>query len=138
MGKTMYCQKLAYDWATKQEEWDPSFPEIEVLLLIKCNEMKSSIWEAIDDQFLPTEIDDQAKECFFEFIRKNQSKVLLVLDGLDEMNSSELKATFDLVDGKELSGCQVVLTSRHEVGKKLKRYCDTLWEIVGFTVRLHA
>ena len=112
MGKTMYCQKLAYDWATKQEEWDPSFPEIEVLLLIKCNEMKSSIWEAIDDQLLPTEIDDQAKECFFEFIRKNQSKVLLVLDGLDEMNSSELKATFDLVDGKELSGCQVVLTEK--------------------------
>ena len=29
------------------------------------------------------------------------------------MNSSELKATFDLVDGKELSGCHVVLTSRH-------------------------
>ena len=135
MGKTTYCQKLAYDWATKQEEWDPSFPEIEVLLLIKCNEMKSSIWEAIDDQLLPTEIDDQAKECFFELIRKNQSKVLLVLDGIDEMNSSELKATFDLVDGKELSGCQVVLTSRHEVGKKLRRYCDTLCEIVGFTRR---
>ena len=65
-------------------------------LLIKCNEMKSSIWEAIDDQLLPTEIHDQAKECFFEFIRKNQSKVLLVLDGLDEMNSSELKATLTL------------------------------------------
>ena len=99
MGKTTYCQKLAHDWATKREEWDPSFPEIEVLLLIKCNEMKSSIWEAIHDQLLPTEIDDQAKECFFEFIRKSQSKVLLVLDGLDEMNYSELKATFDLVDG---------------------------------------
>ena len=62
MGKTTYCQKLAYDWATKQEEWEPSFPEIEVPLLIKCNEMKSSIWEAIDDQLLPTEIDDQAKD----------------------------------------------------------------------------
>ena len=97
--------------------------------------MKSSIWEAIDDQLLPTEIDDQAKECFFEFIRKNQSKGLLVLDGLDEMNSSELKSTFDLVDGKELSGCHVVLTSRHEVGKKLRGYCDTLWKIIEFTRR---
>ena len=40
MGKTTFCQKLAYDWATKQKKWDPSFPEIEVLLLIKCHEIK--------------------------------------------------------------------------------------------------
>ena len=38
-----------------------------------------------------------------------------------------------MVEGKELSGCHVILTSRHEVGRKLRRYCDTLWEIVGFT-----
>ena len=133
MGKSTYCQKLAYDWATKQKELDPSFPDIDVLLLLKCHEVKSSIWEAIDDQILPAEIDDQAKECFFKFVRENQSKVLLVLDGLDEMDSTEMKIIYDLVEGKELSGCHVILTSRHEVGRKLRRYCDTLWEIVGFT-----
>ena len=41
MGKTTYCRKLAYDWATKQEEWDESFPEMEVLLLLKCHDIKS-------------------------------------------------------------------------------------------------
>ena len=133
MGKTTYCQKLAYDWATKQNEWDPSFPEIEILLLLKCHEMKSDIWEAIDDQILPEEMDDQAKECFFKFIRENQSKVLLVLDGLDEADPSNLKIFDNLIEGKELSGCYIVLTSRHETGRKARRYCDTLWEIVGFT-----
>ena len=133
MGKSTYCQKLAYDWATKQKELDPSFPDIDVLLLLKCHEVKSSIWKAIDDQILPAEIDDQAKECFFKFVRENQSRVLLVLDGLDEMDSTEMKRIYDLVEGKELSGCHVILTSRHEVGRKLRRYCDTLWEIVGFT-----
>ena len=133
MGKSTYCQKLAYDWATKQKELDPSFPDIELLLLLKCHEVKSSIWKAIDDQILPAEIDDQAKECFFKFVRENQSRVLLVLDGLDEMDSTEMKRIYDLVEGKELSGCHVILTSRHEVGRKLRRYCDTLWEIVGFT-----
>ena len=133
MGKSTYCQKLAYDWATKQKKLDPSFPDIDVLLLLKCHEVKSSIWKAIDDQILPAEIDDQAKECFFKFVRENQSKVLLVLDGLDEMDSTEMKRIYDLVEGKELSGCHVILTSRHEVGSKLRRYCDTLWEIVGFT-----
>ena len=133
MGKSTYCQKLAYDWATKQNEFDPSFPDIEVLLLLKCHEVKSSIWKAVDDQILPAEIDDQARECFFKFVRENQSKVMLVLDGLDEMDSTEMKRIYDLVEGKELSGCHVILTSRHEVGSKLRRYCDSLWEIVGFT-----
>ena len=133
MGKTTYCQKLAYDWATKQDEWDPSFPDFEVLLLLKCNEFQTSIWEAIDDQILPEEMEDQAKECFFKFIRENQSKVLLVLDGLDEVDPSNLKVLSSLIQGKELSGCYIVVTSRHEAGSKVRRYCDTLWEIEGFT-----
>ena len=133
MGKTTYCQKLAYDWATKKDKWDPSFPEIKVLLLLKCNEIQSNIWEAIDDQILPEEMEDQAKECFFKFIRENQSKVLLVLDGLDEVNPSNLKVLASLFKGNELSGCYIVLTSRHEAGSKVKRYFDTLWEIEGFT-----
>ena len=133
MGKTTYCQKLAHDWATKQEKWDPSFPEIEVLLLLKCHEIKSDIWEAIDDQILPEEMDTQAKECFFKFIRENQSKILLVLDGLDEADTSNIKMFSNLIESKELSGCYIVLTSRHEAGKNARRYCDTLWEIVGFT-----
>ena len=133
MGKSTYCQKLAYDWATKQEQWDTSFPKIEVLLLLRCHEIRSTIWEAIDDQILPAEIDDQTKECFFRFVRENQPKVLLLLDGVDEMDSSQQQRIFDLVEGKELSGCHVVLTSRHEMGRKVRRYCDTLWEIVGFS-----
>ena len=133
MGKTTYCQKLAYDWATKQDKWDPSFPEIEVLLLLKCHEIKSDIWEAIDDQILPEEMGTQAKEYFFKFIRENQSKVLLVLDGLDEADTSKLKMFSNLIESKELSGCYIVLTSRHEAGRNARRYCDTLWEIVGFT-----
>ena len=131
MGKTTYCQKLAYDWATKQDEWDESFPKIEVLLLLRCHDIKSNIWEAIEDQILPDDVDEEAKENFFEFIRKNQSEVLLVLDGLDE--ADELAMYDKLVKSKELPDCHIVLTSRHEAGKKVRRYCDTQWEIVGFT-----
>ena len=133
MGKTTYCQKLAYDWATKKDGWDPSFPEIEVLLLLKCNEIQSNIWETIDDQILPEEMEDQAKECFFKFVRENQSQVLLVLDGLDEVDPNNLKLLSSLIQGKELSGCYIVVTSRHEAGSKVRRYFDTLWEIEGFT-----
>ena len=104
-----------------------------MLLLLKCHEIKSNIWKAIEDQILPEEMDTQAKECFFQFIRENQSKVLLVLDGLDEADTTNLKMFSNLIESKELSGCYIVLTSRHEAGRNARRYCDTLWEIVGFT-----
>ena len=135
MGKTTYSQKLAYDWATKQEqeEWDESFPEIEVLLLLRCHDIKSDIWEAIEDQILPVDVDDETKESFFKFIREKQSKVLLVLDGLDEADPRKLEKYFNLVESKELPDCYIVLTSRHEAGRRIRPYCDTPWEIVGFT-----
>ena len=133
MGKTTYSQKLAYDWANKQNEWDASFPEIEVLLLLRCNDIKSSIWEAIDEQILSEDIDEKAKETFFKYIKENQSKVLLLLDGLDEADPCERDIYFSLLTCKLLPDCHVVITSRHEVGKKVSRYCDNLWEIVGFT-----
>ncbi|XP_068725711.1 uncharacterized protein [Montipora capricornis] len=133
MGKTTYCQKLAYDWAMKREEWDKSFPEIDVLLLLRCRDIKTDIWEAIDDQILPLDIDKEDKEWFFKFIRQNQSKVLLVLDGLDEVDSSKVNMYNDLLESKVLPNCHIVITSRHETGKSVRRYCDTLWEIVGFT-----
>ena len=133
MGKTTYSQKLAYDWANKQNEWDASFPEIEVLLLLRCNDIKSSIWEAIDDQILPEDIDEKAKETFFKYIKENQSKVLLLLDGLDEADPCERDIYLSLLTCELLPDCHVVITSRHEVGKKVSRYCDNLWEIVGFT-----
>ena len=133
MGKTTYSQKLAYDWANKQSEWDESFPEIDVLLLLRCNDIKSSIWKAIEDQILSEDMDKKAKETFFTYIKENQSKVLLLLDGLDEVDSSKVELFLSLAQGKLLPSCYVVITSRHEVGKKVNRHCDTLWEILGFT-----
>ena len=136
MGKTTYCQKLAYDWATKQDEWDESFPETDVLLFLRCHDIKSSsIKEAIDDQILPYDISKEDKEAFFQFVSENQLKVLLLLDGLDEMDASKLEMIENLLKSKEFAYCHIVLTSRHEAGKKVRRYCDTLWEIVGFTKR---
>ncbi|XP_015767777.1 PREDICTED: protein NLRC3-like [Acropora digitifera] len=134
MGKTTYCQKLAYDWATKQDrEWDESFPRIEVLLLLRCREIQSSIWEAIDEQILPEDIDPEATKRFFQFLRENPSKVLLVLDGLDEADPGKLKLILKLIQKEKLPGSFIVVTSRLEVRSKIRGYTDTVLEIVGFT-----
>ena len=134
MGKTTYCQKLAYDWANKQDrEWDESFPRVEVLLLLRCREIESSIWDAIEDQILPEEVDPELKETFFRFVRENPAKVLLVLDGLDEADPQNFDVYLSLIQRKQLPGCHIVLTSRHEAGNKVRPYSDTLLEIVGFS-----
>ncbi|XP_068753267.1 protein NLRC3-like [Montipora capricornis] len=134
VGKTTYCQKLAYDWATKQDrEWDESFPRVEVLLLLRCRQIKYSIWEAIDNQILLEEIDPELKETFFRFVRENPSKVLLVLDGFNEADPQNLAVYLSLIQRKQLPGCHIVLTSRHEAENKVRPYSDTLLEIVGFS-----
>ena len=134
IGKTSYCQKLAYDWATRQGcEWDESFPRVEVLLLLKCREIESScIWKAIEDQILPEGIQPEVRDTFIQFLQENPSKVLLVLDGLDEADPVKLKLVLKLIQRELLPGCCIVLTSRHEAGSSIRPYTDTLLEIVGF------
>ena len=176
MGKTTYCRKLVYDWATgkpwtagelhatgkprataepratgksratgeqsatgkssttgEQEEKD-CFPRFEIVLLLKCRDMESNLWEAIDDQLLPREVQEHVREKFFNFIRQNQTDVLLVLDGLDEVPTSKLPVFAEIIQGRrDLPECHVVATARHEAGIKVRIHCDNLLEIEGFT-----
>ena len=134
MGKTTYCQKLAYDWSLEDIAPDTSFPKVEMLLLLKCRDMKSaSVEESIDDQLLPQDAEKREKENFFRFIRSNQSRILLVLDGLDELPEDVFQGFLPLIQGKVFSTTFLMLTARHEAGIKVRRYCDTLLEIVGYT-----
>ena len=105
------------------------------MVLLKCRdvEIESDLWGAIDDQLLPDEIHQKEREKFFEFIRQNQSKVLLILDGLDELPSSKLPEFTDVIQGKMLPLCHLVVTARHEAGIPMRKVCDTLLEIEGFT-----
>ncbi|XP_066024874.1 NLR family CARD domain-containing protein 3-like isoform X2 [Pocillopora verrucosa] len=134
MGKTTYCKKYAYDWATKQQEPQGcGSTAFKVVLLLKCRDIHSDVWEAIDDQLLPRDIDEEIKQQFFRFIRENQSSILLILDGLDELPSSKLSMFSELIEGRVLPRCHIVATARHEAGKEVRKCCDALLQIEGFT-----
>ena len=132
IGKTTYCNKVAYDWAENCKAED-SFPDFQVLLLLKCRDITSDLWEAIDDQLLPKDIKKEEREKFFTFVRDHQSKVLLVLDGLDELPSDYLPFYKEIIEGRMLSNCYLVVTARHEAGIKVRKCCHTLLEVEGFT-----
>jgi len=134
MGKTTYCQKLAYDWSVAGIPPEASFPKVEMLLLLKCRDMKNAdIEEAINDQLLPQDADEKEKENFFQFVRCNQPRILLVLDGLDELPDDLFQGFLPLIRGRVFPMTYLLFTARHEAGMKVRRYCDTLFEIVGYT-----
>ena len=163
IGKTTFCNKLAYDWAAnKQVAENPSgsfFPNFQIVLSLKCREIesclseeategqppprsekekaneifKSVLWDAIDDQLLPRDCTKEDKEEFCKFIRYNQPDILLVLDGLDELPTNMFAAFKEVIQGRMLPKCHIVATARQEVGMEVRECCDTLLEIEGFT-----
>ena len=132
MGKTTYCHKIAFDWA-KERKGGESFPDVVLVLLLKCKDINCDLWEAIDDQLLPREVNEEEKKKFFKFIRDNQSKVLLVLDGLDELPSSQLTIYKEIIQGRVLPESYLVVTARHEVGVTVRECCHTILELEGLT-----
>ena len=67
------------------------------------------------------------------FLRHNQSNVLLVLDGLDELPTGKLQDFREIIQGRMLPKCHFVVTAREEAGIKVRECCHTLLEIEGFT-----
>ena len=134
IGKTTCCQKLAYDWSVECISAEACFPKVKMLLLLKCRDMKTvDIKEAIDDQLLPLDVEEKEKKNFFRFICQNQSRILLVLDGLDESSETVYEGLLPLIRGRIFPCTYLMLTARHELGMKVRRECDTLLEIVGYT-----
>ena len=139
MGKTTYCNKLAYDWASMEPKAGDCFPNFKMVLLLRCRDMCSSshsnLRKDICEQILPTDIDEEDEKDFFKWIKKHQSAVLVVLDGLDELPNERWSEVEQLIQGRSaiFSQCHLVVTARHEAGIKARKSCDTLLEIVGFT-----
>ena len=127
MGKTTLSLKLAYDWAMGKM---PSM--FQLVLLIKCRDMEGDILEAIDEQLLPLD-EDSLKNKLHTFIKEQPEKILLVVDGLDEITQAATKHVMNLLKGRCLRKCYVVATSRQEKGLKVRKYFDTLLEIKGYS-----
>ena len=134
MGKTTLSLKIAYDWAMGIGPWaiPEKFPPIQLVFLIKCRDMKYDILEAIKDQLLPLDKDDLKKK-LPKFIEKQQDKILLIVDGLDETSKGAEEHVMGLLTRKYMQNCYVVATSRQEKGLEVRKYFDTLLEIKGYS-----
>ena len=138
MGKTTFCLKIAHDWANKATSKVDSFPQFEVVLLLKCRDIHGDIIEAIDTQLLPESKNAEAiKKELIDYIEDFhfQEKVLIILDGLDELPKMSENCVDKLLQKKIFPFCYVLATSRQERGIVVRKNVDfdMLLQIEGFT-----
>ncbi|CAH3181692.1 unnamed protein product, partial [Porites evermanni] len=137
IGKTTFCLKLAYDWVHGKIPSECSFPKFEFVLLLKCRDIDGNIMDTIREQLLPRDIDEETVEKFLHFMKDihNQEKILIILDGLDELPEKSQCHVDELLHRRILPFCYVLATSRQERGIDVrKRFVfDIHLEIKGFT-----
>ena len=138
IGKTSFCLKHAYDWANTVMPL--TFPVFDFVFLLKCRDMNRKIMDAITEQLLPEDIQERTGwETFLNFIEgsDNQKRILIILDGLDELpEADESRHDVDKVLKRKIFPfCYVLATARKrkgiEVRKKFK--FDICLEIKGFS-----
>ncbi|XP_068751384.1 uncharacterized protein [Montipora capricornis] len=135
IGKTTLCLKLAYDWAN--ESMPSTFPVFELVLLLKCRDLDGDIMAAIFEQLLPEDMEKKAKKRLRNFITDihSQERILIILDGLDELPERSKHHVDKLLDRRILPFCYVLATARQEKGIEARKQFafDIYLQIEGFT-----
>ena len=112
VGKTTLLRKIAYDWAIGER-----LQHVDLLFFVPLRDVdNSSYFAEITTGYISDEIDlDNDK--LDQYMRKNQRKVMILLDGLDEYKQSiKTKNTNDILvsimRGDKLKRAPVIVTTR--------------------------
>ena len=138
IGKTTFCLKVAYDWAN-QTCYAASLPEFKLVLLLKCRDIDRDLTEAMTEQLFPKDMRKVAREELLRFLEdiENQERVLIILDGLDELPEQSKHYVDDLLHRERWAFCYVLATTRQEKGievRKQPKFAFNLFlQIEGFT-----
>ena len=137
IGKTTFCLKLAYDSTHGKIPTECSFPKFEVVLLLKCRDIDGNIMDTIREQLLPRDIEEKIVEKLLHFLKDihNQERILIILDGLDELPEKSRHHVDELLHRRIFPFCYVLATSRQERGIEARKtfVFDIHLEIKGYT-----
>ena len=137
IGKTTFCLKLAYDSTHGKIPSECSFPKFEVVLLLKCRDIDGNIMDTIREQLLPRDIEEKIVQKLLHFLKDihNQEKILMILDGLDELPEKSRHHVDELLHRRIFPFCYVLATSRQERGIEVRKnfVFDIHLEIKGYT-----
>ncbi|XP_022111275.1 protein NLRC5-like [Acanthaster planci] len=140
-GKTTLFDKMAYDWACGVSE---TLRKYKLLFKLKMSvlEESSDLIEAVFDQLLEEEANIE-KVALREYVKNDDKKVLVLLDGSDELVATKLDessfgSVLKILSRKVFRGCTVLVSTRPShfdrlVTKELVHEPFTHVRILGFS-----
>ncbi|XP_078000902.1 NLR family CARD domain-containing protein 4-like [Glandiceps talaboti] len=129
-GKTTLCQKLATDFAQKKPYiWD----KFDLVIFLEAHDVNGTIVEAIQ-QLLPIcYMNKSYGACLSRYLESNESRLLLVVDGLDEASGNIDFEIMKILQGKSFQHCSVLVTARPHKAIEIQRHFDTIIMNEGYT-----
>ena len=134
IGKSTLTKKLVVDWSRGNKEILTKFA---VVLLIKlrdvcntkdfCAVLKKAKLLSADDSVVFGQL--------YDYIRRNQQKVLLILDGYDEYSAEKSSPVHLIWKGSQLRDCTLLVTTRPLKKDELRPGSHAQFEICGFDGR---
>ena len=131
IGKSTFTQKVAVDWANGNKEILKKFA---LLLLIRLRDVCHSrdVCAMLETAKLLSADEPKAVNNLYEYVRQNQEKVLLILDGYDEYSGDTSSLIHQIWRGDQLRLCCVIITTRPVNEDELRVPSHAQFELNGF------
>ena len=131
IGKSTLTKKLAVDWSRGNKEILKKFA---VVLLIKLRDVckTQDFCAMLQKAELLSAGDPMVFSQLYDYILRNQQKVLLILDGYDEYSTETSSPVHQIWRGSQLRDCTLLVTTRPRKKDELRPGSHAQFEINGF------
>ena len=131
IGKSTLTKKLAVDWSRGNKEILKKFA---VVLLIKLRDVCNTqdFCAMLQKAELLSAGDPMVFSQLYDYILRNQQKVLLILDGYDEYSAEKSSPVHLIWKGSQLRDCTLLVTTRPLKKDELRPGSHAQFEICGF------
>ena len=131
IGKSTFTKKLVVDWSRGNKE---SLEKFAVVLLIKLRDVcnRQDFCDMLQKAELLSADDPMVFGQLYDYILRNQQKVLLILDGYDEYSAEKSSPVHQIWKGSQLRDCTLLVTTRPRKKDELRPGSHAQFEIDGF------
>ena len=126
IGKTTFTHKIGLDWARHE------FNKYESVFVLKLRDLhpNQTISNAIALQYEEFQLSSQAID---KCLKQSNDSVLLILDGLDEIDLKKYPQVNRILRGQDYHSCCVMTTSRPHIELEIKDEMSCIAYITGFS-----
>ena len=136
IGKTVFTQKVTFDWS--QQKFPQTLGAFDLVLLVRLRDVSNlqDVPSILAASRALARDGIVSLDNLYDYVRRHQEKVLLILDGYDEYiytsTAGNQSPVLEIWNENELSNCCVVITSREMKAETLRSSGDAVFKIDGF------